>query len=50
MASYIADCIIMGDTFGTEDDQILDAIHFLADGDYWPLLDEDIRSHINVLR
>jgi hypothetical protein len=50
MASYIADCIIMGDIFGTEDDQILDAIHFLADGDYWPLSDRDIRSHIDVLR
>ncbi len=45
-ASYVADCIIMGDAFDWEDDAVGLAIHFLADGDTWPLSEEDVRAHI----
>ena len=36
----------MGQAFEWEDDSVGEAICFLADGDTWPLSEEDVRAHI----
>lgn len=48
-ASYVADCIIMSHTFLWEDDSVGEAIHFLADGDTWPLSEAGVRTQLSAL-
>ena len=50
-ASYVADCMIMSDSFDFgDDDLVLEAIHFAADGDNHPLPEDEVRGLLSRLR